>query len=288
MDHCNPDSVIEHRQPAPVHNCRGQLARRALRGILLACVSATASACRPTTPDPCAPIRAAEQALREAFDQFVIEEQLSDEEIQSLVIDEMPVELDIVLADVARFATTQDHPLYDVQPATLADADSLAFLNGCWGRLATESRFGDAANGIDPIAVELAEAWRVELFDADFELLATEFQTINVHTLEGIGGMPCRGDDRPVLQSSTNSVTQASNTEIRMTVVNAKAAGVSDDGSLSLHEVGTAQASVAIGVETAFLFSVQGDFLVTSGPGYDPEQPSVDALKFWVRFECTR
>ncbi|MFQ5461047.1 MAG: hypothetical protein ACE5E5_00300 [Phycisphaerae bacterium] len=288
MNRSHADNLIELRRAYPAGDSAGKLMRRASRWIMLICLTATATACTPAIPDACAQSRAAEQSLREAFNQIVAEQQLSQEDIQTLVLSEIPVELLIVLEDETRFTTTQDHPLHDELPGTLADADAAAFLNGCWGRIAAESRFGDPAHGVEPIDLRVAEAWRVEAFDSNGDLLAPEFQTITVHSLEGLGGMPCTTDNRPVLQSATNSVTQLSETEIHMTVNNAQAAGINDDGSLSLHEVGTAQASVTIGNPVGFFYTVSGDFLVTSGPDYDPDQPSVDDLEFWVRFTCPR
>jgi len=35
-------------------------------------------------------------------------------------------------------------------------------------------------------------------------------------------------------------------------------------------------------------YTVEGDFLVTSTPGFDPDNPDPEEVDLWVRFICTR
>jgi len=71
-------------------------------------------------------------------------------------------------------------------------------------------------------------------------------------------------------------------------VEDARAAGLNNDGSLSLHEQGTVDATLVTNMQRVVLFTVDGDFLVTSETGFDANNPSTDDVDLWVRFTCVR
>jgi hypothetical protein len=237
--------------------------------------------------DPlCAQVRLEEDAFRQAFSDFVAQEKLTDEEVEALVLDEFPIELSTVLADVTAFTTTSSHGLFEVVPGTAGLGQSAAFLSGCWGRIENEDPFGETTDA--SIQIRIAEAWRIDLREEGF-------LSVQAHRIEGVDGWPCTDDNRPVLKTTTFNVSETTASTVFMTVVNSQAAGLDDftgpddtDFTLSLSEVGTIQSSVTIGAEVSFLFTVDGDLLVTTEGSIDPENPATDDLDYWMRFDCPR
>ncbi|MCH7808409.1 MAG: hypothetical protein IIB60_04225 [Planctomycetes bacterium] len=255
---------------------------------LLASVLITLAGCPPVSElTLCESIRGEEQAFIDLFDEFVRDQQLTSEQIDALVLSVIPIDLQIVLDDPDKFTITEDHPLFDVPPGTVIDSEesSVLFLGGCWGRIETEHPYDDASDPNNELKV--AEAWRVDL----------RVPILDAHSMEGVDGVPCALDDRPVLKSfpemvlsreDGQDVLETDDGRLTLHTGNGQAAGLDDDGGLSLHEPGTMQASFAINTSRVFYFSVDGDFLVTSEPDYDPAQHSVEDVDFWVRFDCPR
>ena len=264
---------------------------------LLASVLITLAGCTPVSElTLCESIRGEEQAFIDLFAEFVRDQQLTSNQIDALVLSVIPIDLQIVLNDPDKFTITEDHPLFDVPPGTVigSEESSVAFFSGCWGRIETEHPYDDAS---DPNSeLKVAEAWRVHVFSPEQNDFIDN-PTLDAHSMEGVDGVPCALDDRPVLKSfpemvlsreDGQEVLETDDGRLTLHTGNGQAAGLDDDGGLSLHEVGTMQASFAINTRRIFYFSVDGDFLVTSEPDYDPAQHSVEDVDLWVRFDCPR
>ncbi|MGB0717055.1 MAG: hypothetical protein ACPGXK_14335 [Phycisphaerae bacterium] len=245
------------------------------------------TACIPPT-GVCDRVRSEEAALRVAFDEFVEAEALTEAEVQALVLDEFAIELEIVLAAPATYTTDATHPLIDLIPGTDAVRQNRDFLNGCWGRIEFEEPFASDEEG--EVEVKTAEAMRIDLRD-DNAL------SLRLYRLEGVDGMPCTEDDRPVARRTFATITEVSDIRYSLIVDNAVAAGVTEssddedntpDRMLDLHQVGSIQASLTIATTGETLFIVDDDHLVTTEAGFDVDNPQMRDLDFWVRFDCVR
>jgi hypothetical protein len=233
---------------------------------LTALIGFAVSACAP--PTLCDRLAGDETTVIEAFFGFVSEQDLTPEEIEALTLSTIPGDLQYVLDNRATFELS-DHPLRNVLPGTVLEP--LDALNGCWGRVETES-LGDDGSFIWVVA----EAWRIDL----------DAETLDEHIIKGLDGTPCFSDDRPIVQSFQDTTLQTGSQRVTVRTDNGLAAGLDDDGGLSRHELGTVGAALSIERERFFYFSVQTDYLVTSEEQYNPEEPLVDDLDFWVRFPC--
>lgn len=233
----------------------------------------------------CDRVRAEESALEDAFKDFVADQALSDEEIDAIVLDEFAIELAIVLADEERFTIDASHPLDGSVPGTDDMRLNRDFLNGCWGRIEFETPFGIENAG--EVAVKTAEALRIDLRDE-------AARTIRAYRLEGVDGMPCTEDDRPIARRTLGTITEVSDSRFTVLVDNAVSAGLENVGGgfdspmLTLHEVGTIQAAVTIDTTFEVLFIVDDDHLVTTESSFDPDNPESNDLDLWVRFDCVR
>ncbi len=232
-------------------------------------LSASGAACAPPTPTTlCERIAAEEPEFIDAFFGSVDDEELTEEQFEELTLREVPGELQTVL-DHREFFIALEHPLVDVLPGT--DIEPLESLNGCWGRVELESLGDD-----DSFEWVVAEAWRVDL----------SANTLDEYIMKGVDGTPCLSDQRPIVQSFHNTIQQTDDMRVTVRTESGLAAGLDDDDSLSFHELGIVGIAVSIDQERFFLFSVEGDYLITSEEQYDPQQPLRNDMDFWVRFEC--
>ncbi len=255
-----------------------RLDRACLAGVCCVTLSLLAGGCTPPPPQTgCDQVRADEANQVALFDQFVEDENVTDEQIEALTLQEIPVELQSVLDDVGTFTIDLSHPLRAVEPGTVVDSDesTVEWLNGCWGRVETERQF-DAAE----TDMVVAEAWRVDLREGA--------ESVDTYIYHGVDGVPCRVDTRPFLQAVHYSVTSTDDGQLALHKDSVQAAGVDDDGGLSLHRAAAASAASADAVDLTILFSVDGNFLVTAEPGYDPAAPDANDLDLWIRFDCVR
>lgn len=209
------------------------------------------------------------------FDVRAEQQALTQEELDALLLSEIPVELQIVLDDRDRFTITESHPLRDVTPGTARDP--MDTLNGCWGRIETERQ--SSLDGSETVEVVVAEAWRIDLRNEDD-------QTLAAHRMTGVSGLPCSEDDRPRVQSLALGILEINATTTRLRATSGQSAGLDGDGSLSTHEVARAITFLAIG-EVEVRYTVEGDDLITT-QGFDPDDSSAEDVNFWVRFECVR
>lgn len=227
-------------------------------------------------PSLCAEIRLTEASVVEAFNTSADEQNLTQAEIDALLLAEIPVELQLVLDDRDRFTISENHPMRDVTPGTIRDdVDSL---NGCWGRIETERQTNLDAS--DTVELVQAEAWRIDLRNEGG-------MTLDAQIMTGVFGLPCSVDDRPRVQSLAVSILEIDDSTVRLRATSGQSAGLDDDGSLSTHEVARAITYFAT-QEGEFRFTVEGDSLITTEEGYDPNDPSVEDVNLWIRFECVR
>lgn len=241
-------------------------------------LSSLAGGCNPPAPPTgCDQVRTQEANQVALFDQFVEDENVTDEQIAALTLQEVPVELQTVLDDVGTFTIDLSHPLRNVEPGTVVDSEEsgVDWLNGCWGRIETERQFDDAETDM-----VVAGAWRVDLREGA--------QTVDAYIYSGVDGVPCRVDPRPFIQAIHYSVVSTDDGQLVLHKESVQAAGVDDDGTLSLHRAAAAAAASADDVDLTVAFSVDGNYLVTAEPDYDPENPSPADLDLWIRFDCVR
>lgn len=246
--------------------------RHGLTGLLIGIFVIWAAGCTPAAVDPCVDIRMQEERLRQLLDEFIEDEMVTSEQLDALTLMETPVELQIVLDDEETY-TIEDHPLAEVVPGE--SRDSADFLQGCWGRVDTERMYGNP--GVTEV---VAEAMRIDLRDG-----AESWET---ETLRGLEGRDCLVDDRPLMQRflATVIAVDDSSARIRKTVV--QAAGQNATGTLTLHEAGLAELAAEATEELDIYYTVDGDFLITSSLGFDPDDPDLDDTDLWIRFDCTR
>lgn len=227
-------------------------------------------------PSSCDDNRLAEASIVAEFDMRVDEQDLTQAEIDALLLAEIPVELQLVLDDEDRFTITADHPLRNVRPG--ADRDDVDALNGCWGRIETERT--TSSDGSETIEFVVAEAWRIDL-------RSEQDLTLDSYKMTGVFGVPCSEDDRPRIQSLAWSILEITEATVRIRASVGASAGLNTDGSLSTHEVARAFTYLPKG-DAEISYTVEGDNLMTSEEGYDPDNPSTEDIDLWVRFECVR
>ena len=127
----------------------------------------------------------------------------------------------------------------------------------------------------------MAEAWRIDLAD---DPGANIFSS----AMSGVGGMPCTEDGRSIVTNSTQLISATGNDRFTVVVSDARAGGLDDDGSLSLHEQGTVEATLLTNSTRTVLYTVDGDFLITSEPGFNRDERTPGDTDLWVRFICVR
>ena len=227
------------------------------------------SACSPTTePTLCDRIAGEDEAVIDSLLGFASDEDLTEEQIDAFTLVEMPITLQTVL-DFREFFIARDHPLVDTLPGT--EIDPIESLDGCWGRVEVEQLADDGS-----FAWEVAEAWRIDLAAG----------TLDEFILKGVDGVPCLSDDRPMVQTFVNTIVETSETRITLRTDDGQAAGLEDDETLGSHELAVVGVAVSIDRERFFYFTVDGDYLISSEEGYDPQEPLRADMDFWVKFGC--
>jgi len=216
-------------------------------------------------------------ALREEFNRYVDDQKIGQDELDALTLTEVSTELEIVLNNQERFIIENNHPLRTVTPGTAGD--DAGQIGGCWGRI--EIEYPITAFGGEAFPRLVAESMRVDLRPG-------LNPTIIIDRMEGIGGIACVRDDRPIITTLFYSITAVESSHFALLLENGLAAGLNDDGSLSLHELATFQTAVEIGQARTLAFTVIEDALATGQRNFDASAPLNDRVDLWVRFDCVR
>jgi hypothetical protein len=237
--------------------------------VALAAVFILFGGCAPPIPPTlCERIASGEPTILQDLFGVIGEEGLTQEQLEDLTLAEVPVELQTVL-DYQEFFIAREHPLVDTLPGT--EIDALESLNGCWGRVELETVGDDGS-----FEWLVAEAWHLDL-DAG---------TLDEYIMKGVDGVPCFTDTRPIVQSFGDGIVGTEADRVTIQTEDGLAGGLEEDGSLSSHELGAIGVAVSVGHERFFLFTVEGEYLITSEEQYDPQQPLRADIDYWTRFEC--
>jgi hypothetical protein len=178
----------------------------------------------------------------------------------------VPGPLTEVLAAPAAFSE-QDSPLQDVVPGD--DGDGLDMLEGCWGRY---DLFGA------PDVTE--ESWAVRRIDLTRGEMTESFAF----------RAPSEGIDQTILIVNSGPVSASGMHRFRWSIKRLEYGVIQDDGTVAPSLQAQVAAEFNLGVNTEWVFTVEGDFLkaVEVEPGattfeFDVEQ---DAGTMWRRLDC--
>ena len=230
----------------------------------------------------CEEVRAGQESLLESYNElsadgfaFFDDPEIAAEfaeafaTLEDSALKEFPSKLQYVV-DHREVFEAGNHPLEDVEPGSVIEA--IEGLNGCWGRVETQFALNDPDQ---PFAV--AEVLRIDL--AGGSVARQRFVGVD-------GPVPCTGDPRPVVMDRRFVIRDTSDGTLTLEEMSTAApAGIDDDGALSFHYL--ASLALALFADDAELrFSIQGDNLVTAGPPFDPDDPSIGNVGLWRRFSC--